>query len=436
MSLVPIKRRTVAKSGPSHGETHRRHVLWGARALVLSSCFVIIALAGCASPSRGPAVPAELTAAAVIPGVPNARYYLREDLARMLADSVASMERVSADRDSRGLAADAPRHFLAISGGSDKGAFAAGLLNGWTASGTRPEFDVVTGVSTGSLIAPFAYLGSSYDGVLEEVYTGIGPDDIYEQRSIWAALRDDAMADSAPLANMIERYITPEILEDIAVEYGRGRWLMVVTTDLDSRRPAIWNMGEIAKVGTPEALALFRRVLLASAALPGLFPPVLFDVEVGGAPYQELHVDGGVAAQSFLFPPSFTTALEEREMVADRERHVYLIRNAQFDAPWAETTRSTIPIFFRSNAALFTAGGIGDIFRIYTVAARYGMDFNLAYIPKSFNAPHATEFDNSFMKALYELARGQAEAGYRWHKLPPGFETTLGQQEPEPDATP
>ncbi len=385
---------------------------------------------GCAKPSRGPAVPADRTAEATIPGVPNARYYLRENLERMLADSLASTERGTADRKSRGLADDAARHFLAISGGGDKGAFAAGLLNGWTANGTRPEFDVVTGVSTGSLIAPFAYLGSDYDAVLEEVYTGIGPSDIYEQRSMLrAALRDDAMADSAPLGRLIAKYITADLLEKIAEQYERGRWLMVVTTDLDARRPVIWNMGNIAKVGTPEALALFRKVLLASASLPGIFPPVLFDVEVDGAAHQELHVDGGVAAQSFLFPPSFTTALEERGLIAERERHVYLIRNARFDAQWSEVSRATIPIFLRSNSALFTAGGLGDIYRIYTVAERYDMQFNLAYIPASFDEPHPEDFDTGFMKVLYEFARSQAEAGYPWHELPPGFETTLAHPE-------
>ena len=386
---------------------------------------------GCAKPSRGPAVPVERTAEATIPGVPHARYYLREDVERMVADSLAATERGAADRAARGLGDDAPRHFLAISGGGDKGAFAAGLLNGWTASGTRPEFDVVTGVSTGSLIAPFAYLGSDYDTVLEKVYTGIGPEQIYEKRSIWALLRNDAMADSAPLQALIAEHVTAELLEQVAAQYERGRWLMVVTADLDARRPAIWNMGEIAKVGTPEALELFRKVLLASASLPGIFPPVLFDVELDGEPHHELHVDGGVAAQSFLFPPSFTTALEERDLIAKRERHVYLIRNAQFTHRGSEVPRSTLPIIFLSNSMLFTAGGIGDIYRIYTVAQRYGMEFNLAYIPADFDEPHPEDFDTGYMKALYELARSQAEAGYPWRHLPVGFETTLAHPEKE-----
>jgi len=386
------------------------------------ACFTAL---GCAKPSRGPAVPAEKTAVATIPDMPNVRYYLREDVERMVSDSKASMERAVADRAARGLTDDANRYFLAISGGSDKGAFGAGVLNGWTKTGTRPEFDVVTGVSTGSLIAPFAYLGAEYDQTIADVYTGISPDDIYEKRSIWAAVRSDAMADSAPLARLIEKYMTAELLAKIAAEYERGRWLMVVTSDLDSRRPAIWNMGEIAKVGTPEALALFRKVLLASASLPGLFPPVLFDVEVDGEPYQELHVDGGVMAQSFLFPPSFTAAVEEQGLMTKRERHVYLIRNAWLQADWAETPRSTLPIWARSNSALFTAGGIGDIYRIYSVAERYDMEFNLAVIPDDFHPEHPTEFDNGFMKALYDFGFEQAAGGYPWHKVPPSFESTL-----------
>ncbi len=399
--------------------------------LGLSLALITTLSVGCAKPKRGPAVPAGSTAAATVPGVPGARYFLREDLERMIADSTAAQERGAADRAARGMTGEAPRHFLAISGGGDKGAFAAGLLYGWTEAGTRPEFGVVTGVSTGSLIAPFAFVGDEYDDVLKAVYTGIGPEQIYEKRSMWSLLRGDAMADSAPLAALIAEHVDDTLLEKVAAQYERGRWLMVVTADLDARRPVIWNMGEIARVGSPEALALFRKVLLASASLPGLFPPVLFDVEVDGQPYQELHVDGGVAAQSFLFPPSFAEAMEERHLVQDRERHVYLIRNAQFKHKGSEVARSTLPIFFISNSMLFTAGGIGDIYRIYTVAERFGMDFNLAYIPNDFDAEHPEDFDTAYMNELFEFARSRAAEGYPWQHEPIGFETTLADPEKE-----
>jgi hypothetical protein len=393
-----------------------------------SRCLVALAMAvtlmaGCALPSRKSPVPADKTASAVIRDMQNIRYYLREDLERMLSDAVAAGQRREADDRKLGVDPETVAlNYLAISGGGDKGAYTAGILNGWSKAGTRPEFDVVTGISTGALIAPFAFLGADYDDELRDVYTNSGPDDIYKKRRVHAALWNDAMADSKPLYELISRTVTAEMLEKIAIEYGRGRWLMVATTDLDARRPVIWNLGALAGYRGKEALELFRRVLLASASIPGVFPPVMIDVELAGKKYQEMHVDGGAIAQSFLIPPSFSTAAIERGLTRDHERHAYVIRNARLDPQWASVERRTISIIGRSISSLFQSNGFGDLYRIYTVTQRHGMEFNLAFIPETFDHPHTEDFDTEFMRALYKLGYERASGGYPWEHLPPGFE--------------
>ncbi len=191
---------------------------------------------------------------------------------------------------------------LAVSGGGEDGAFGAGVLTAWTRTGTRPEFRLLTGVSTGALTAPFAFLGPAYDARLEEVYTRLAPSEVLRKRCLTAAIFNDAIFDTAPPFATISRILDEAMLADIAREYGRGRRLLVGTTDLDARRPVIWNLGAIAASGSPRALDLTRRLLLASAAIPGAFPPVMIDVEADGRRYQEMHVDGGATAQMFLFP--------------------------------------------------------------------------------------------------------------------------------------
>jgi predicted acylesterase/phospholipase RssA len=193
-----------------------------------------------------------------------------------------------------------PTAFLALSGGGDQGAFGAGLLNGWTAAGDRPQFKLVTGISTGALIAPFAFLGSAYDAKLKELYTNISTRDVLKLRGYVAALTSDAMADTQPLRRMLARHVDRAMLDAIAAEYVKGRELWIATTNLDSRERYIWNLTRIAASRHPKALDLFHSLMIASAAIPGAFPPVLIDVEAAGRGYQEMHVDGGAMAPVFV----------------------------------------------------------------------------------------------------------------------------------------
>ena len=379
-----------------------------------------LALSGCATPQRLPAVPLAQISQATPTAGPVRFLVTRE------TDSFATEARSALAKEQQWLASQGqtgelpPAYFLAISGGGDNGAYGAGFLNGWSASGVRPEFKVVTGVSTGALIAPFAFLGPKYDYVIKRVYTETSQKDIFKKRGIVKGIFGDAMADTRPLAGVISAYVNRALLDEIAAEYAKGRLLLVGTANLDSLEPVIWNLTAIAASKDPDATKLFANVLLASASIPGAFPPVMFDVNVGGTRYQEMHVDGGTMAQVFLYPPSLSLA-----DAPQRKRVLYIIRNARLDADWASVERRTLSIATRAIASLTRTQGIGDLYRIYATSQRDGLDFNLTYIPKTFDIPHTAEFDTAYMRSLFDVGLQAGKDARQWEKYPPGFEAPI-----------
>ncbi|MBX9945402.1 MAG: patatin-like phospholipase family protein [Reyranella sp.] len=379
-----------------------------------------LGLGACSIPERGAAVPATETARALPLGIPNARFFADGDSKAIIDEGARAFEREQAALRAEGKSTTRlpPVYYLAVSGGGDNGAFGAGLMNGWTTLGTRPEFKMVTGVSTGALIAPFAFLGPDYDNALRDVYTTMTADKVFRVRGLPAALFDDAMADTGPLAEVIAGYADQKMLDAIAREYRKGRLLLIGTTHLDAQRPVIWNIGAIAASGHPGGLDLFRKILRASAAIPGLFQPVLFDVEIDGRKYQEMHVDGGAIAQLFLYPPSINIA----NSGVRRARHAYIIRNARLDPDYAASERRTISIAGRAINTMLAASGQNDVLRTYFVTQRDGVDYNLAYIGADFQAPKPGEFDQAYMRALYAYGFQEGRDGRAWHKLPPGLE--------------
>jgi hypothetical protein len=378
-----------------------------------------LGVAGCSIPERGVAVPQADTERALPLGLANARFYADDDPKAMTEEGLRSIEREQAVLRAAGKPVTRlpPVNYLAVSGGGDNGAFGAGLLNGWTQAGTRPEFKMVTGVSTGALIAPFAFLGPSYDPVLRELYTSMTPEKVYRVRGLSAALFDDAMADTGPLAEIISVYANQKMLDAIALEYHKGRLLMIGTTDLDAQRPVIWNVGAIAASGHPGALELFRKILRASAAIPGAFQPVFVDVEIDGKKYQEMHVDGGAIAQLFLYPPSIDMSASG----VRRQRTAYIIRNAKLAPDYSASERRTLSIAGRAIITMLATSGRNDVLRTYFVSQRDKVDYNLAYIGADFTAPKSGEFDQSYMRALYAYGDRQATGGQAWHKAPPGL---------------
>lgn len=395
--------------------TSRRHFLQFATAGAAVSL-----LPGCGGLDRGASVPTSHTLTASVLGLPNERFYPTVGIDGLDAEFEAAAKRQVARRKLRSTA-ELDVKFLAVSGGGEDGAFGAGLLCGWSERGDRPTFDLVTGVSTGALTAPMAFLGSAYDPQLRHVYTEITPEKVLINRGYSAALFNDALADNAPLYRTISGVLDEKMLADIAAGYRDGRLLLIGTTNLDAQVPVIWNIGAIAASGHPKALDTVRRILLASAAIPGAFPPSMFDVVLDGKAYQEMHVDGGAFVQSFLYPGSLTE--DRRERIARRQKvaHIeaYVIRNGRLDPNWADVRRQMLGIAGRAIATMITASGYNDLVRIYFTAKRDGVGFHLAYIGTDFDKKLSEPFEQAYMRALFEYGYSKARAGYPWAAKPP-----------------
>ena len=388
-------------------------------ALIGSSIFLT---AGCATIAPRNVLPQASAARIELEGFRNIRFWgdapARDIQAVMMADTPRAETRSPSG---------AQRHppvsnLLAISGGAEDGAFGAGLLVGWSDSGTRPSFDLVTGVSSGALIAPFAFLGREYDGQLREIFTKYGRQDIFTY-NVPGLLDGSALADDAPLARLIERYVDDAFMKDIARERAKGRVLLIGTTNLDTQRPVMWDMGRIAMSHNPDAKSLFRKILLASATLPGIFPPVRIQVRVGGQSYDELHVDGGVTRQVFIAPSLFSSASRDQKSAGPMTKpRLFVIRNGKIDPEWQPVNENVLSITQRSISTLIKNQGIGDLYRIYSVTRRDGIDFNLASIPADFKEKSGEPFDQKYMVALFERGYGLASHDYSWAKAPPGME--------------
>ena len=412
--------RFMVHSGgfPTRGRRLGRRGLLGLTAGIGTT----LVLPSCNLPERGMPVPSLGTARAAGLGIANERFFPITDTAGLEKEFLAASERA---RLVRGLTVDAPLprvQMLAVSGGAENGAFGAGLMCGWSEYGSRPTFDLVTGVSTGALTATFVFLGSKYDGQLRSVFTDLNPADIMIQRGPMAALFDDAMADNLPLLNVISAHMNEAMLTDIAAGYDDGRLLLVATTHLDARQPVIWNLGAIARSGHPKALNIMRRILLASAAVPGALPPTMIDVTLDGHQYQEMHVDGGAVAQAFLYPAGVNK--RRREKIARHQAVApavaYVIRNGRLDPEWAAVERRTLGITMAAILTMITASGNNDIARMYQSTRRDGIDFNLAYIGKDFTADVPASLDQAFMRELFDYGYQRARHGYEWAKQPPG----------------
>jgi hypothetical protein len=325
----------------------------------------------------------------------------------------------------------APRNLLVLSGGGSNGAYTAGVLKGWTASGTRPRFDVVTGISTGALIAPFALLGPEYDAALQQSYTTARNMDIYRRRSPLLLLWADSLADSSPLRKGIDAEITPEVLAGVARAHAEGRRLYIGTTNIDTKELVIWDAGAIAAGDDPDKLELFRRVLLASASVPGLLPPVAINVEVNGKQFTELHVDGGVAASLFLRPSMLRRRVEPQRPtdVKGEEANVYVIVAGKLRQAVQPVKRRLLLVAEESIQGIRQAQFEGDLLRVYLLSRFSGSRFALAAVPQEFPDDQGSlSFDPRTMRALFDEGFRSAQSGTVWRSVPPGL--TPGEQQP------
>ncbi|MEL6373172.1 MAG: patatin-like phospholipase family protein [Pseudomonadota bacterium] len=375
-------------------------------------------VAGCATTvSRAP-VPEALVAEVQLGGFTGVRFW-GDALPRNFNTLVKrKFEQRRAREKAEGRRRQAPQ-FLAISGGGSDGAFGAGLLVGWTERGDRPQFDVVTGVSTGALIAPFAFLGSAYDRQLQELYTLYQTSDLIAPRLLAGLFGGVALADVTPFEALIARYISPEVLAAIAAEHRRGRSLLIGTTNIDAQRPVIWDMGAIAASGHPRALDLFRRILRASASIPGIFPPVRITVKAEGKTFDELHVDGGLTAQVFFLPSQIMLGQVAKRLGLRRTPTLYVIRNGHVRPEYKPINAKLAAVASRSISTLIKSQANGELFMLYARAQRDRVRYRLAHIPRTFRVVSKETFDKAYMQALFERGRTLARAGYRWATKPP-----------------
>jgi len=391
-------------------------------------CAASILFQGCASPPRMNPLPGELAEQAQIPDIPDARSW-----ADRSPEAVELWFNWSEDelRAELGGIMDREHNYLAISGGGANGAFGAGLLNGWSESGTRPEFTMITGISTGGLIAPFAFLGAAYDQKLKEMFTSYSTRDLIIERSYINIIRNDSVADTAPLRALITEYVDEEMVQAIAAEFRNGRILLIGTTDLDAARPVMWDIGVIANSGMPGARNLIQDIMLASASIPGAFPPVRIEVEVDGKRYDEMHVDGGVTSQVFLYPLGLDWRKVEKRLNVQGRPKLYVIRNAYLEPDRVIVQPRLVPILERTISSLIRTQGVGDLFRLYLGSVRDGLQFHLASIPDEFENTSSEPFDREYMNALYERARSMTVGGFPWVTDPYGLEAASDKWRPD-----
>lgn len=380
-----------------------------------------LGLASCAATiPRNGITDAKVAAEAEIPGMYGVRFWA-DDVPK---NPIAEIKRRTAHmppiaRSAKRIDGRPVIETLALSGGGSDGAFGAGVLAGWTARGDRPEFEVVTGVSAGAIIAPFAFLGPSEDEKLHVIWTQYKQNEVITTQLLPALFGGPALADTTPLADLIAHYVDREFLDRIAAQYRRGRILMVLTTNLDAQRPVVWNMGEIALSKSPRAIELFRKVILASAAIPAAFPPVKIEVEANGNYYDELHVDGGTTREVFVLPAEAPLKAFDVLYPKPPIRKFFIIKNGKATPEQEVVKPTTLQIASRAISTLIKSQNEGELYHIYRIALDAGADFNFMSVPASFNYKTNQIYDPKYQAALY--AEGVREGRKSiWLKAPPG----------------
>ena len=415
------------KDGKIYKNTIQRGGALKIRIIRSFACLMFIVLfllsVSCSKQTRT-ALPGQYIDKAEIPGIPGVRAWGDEYSEVFQEDFVLSIKQYMATKPDGFNYDDDVISILALSGGGSYGAFATGILNGWDAAGTRPTFKLVTGISTGSLVAPFAFLGGKYDQKIGTLYTSINTNNIMKRVSLWKIITGTPYAaDNSPLYELMETYIDEEMLREIAKAHSEGRRLYIGTTNLDAQKFVVWNMGAIASSGHPQSLELFRKILLASAAMPVAFPPSMIQVMANGSTYDEMHVDGGVSAEVFFYGDLINIDQANRTLNIDFKPKVeiYIIRSGQIKHNYKEVDLNIFSIAGKAVTGLTSTQAVGDLYRIYTITERDGIDYNLISAPEDYVSRAKEAFDPDDLKRLYDIGYNMAVLGISWEKYPPGF---------------
>lgn len=376
---------------------------WRPSVSLLVAAALSLLVAGCSSLPRTPHSAADASSARVLDLTDLRRY----------ADEPASTFRSGQNQ----VVLRGPRTYLALSGGGADGAYGAGVLNGWTEAGTRPSFSMVSGVSTGALIAPFAFLGSDYDATLRDVYTSGVAASLLDAPNPFNAIFGSGLFGNTRLRELVAKYIDETFVAAVAAEHAKGRMLFVVTTNLDSQRTAMWDMGRIASLRTPEALNLFRDVVAASASLPVVFPPMLVTAEANGKRFEEMHVDGGVTAPVLTLPEAFL--LRDATFARAEKLQLYVLINNKIEREFQVIPNSTIEIAARASSTVTKIQTRSILYNTYAFARRNKFGFNLTYIESDRPPSPMSGFDTAYMRALFQYGYERARGNRLWSKSPP-----------------
>ena len=366
----------------------------------------MIALAGCASPELARiSYTAADASTAEVPGMPHVRFYA--DTNASVFDSFAS----------HGQDASASINYLALSGGGADGAFGAGLLHGLVETGRRPSFTIVSGVSTGALMAPFVFLGPAYDQRLEDIYNGDFGAGLLKNVNILNGLFGNALVENDKLGRLVAKNVDQAVVDAVGAEYRKGRRLFIATTNLDAQRSVVWDMGAIATSGSPNTLSLFRQVMTASASIPGLFPPRQITVEANGRVFKEMHVDGGTIQQVFVAPDSVLYG-ETKDRPFPQLKNLYVLLNNQVDPSFKVVTNETIAVGTRSLATILKREVHNNVQASFAYARRHGVGFHLAALPGDYDDSAGDTFDPAFMRSLYAYGVAQGKSATPWTDAP------------------
>lgn len=369
------------------------------------SIFLCCWLAGCTAPPRIP-YSAKAALAADVDGFEDIRIY---------ADSNGELPQ---SRTWLPVLRQKEVNYLVLSGGGARGAFSVGILKAWSDTGQRPEFDMVSGVSTGALIAPYAFLGSSYDQTLVDLYTSGVARDLVDFRFFPKAMLGPSLLDQDPLRKMVERYLSRDTLARIAAEHRKGRRLLVLTSNLDSQRAVIWNMGAIANSGRPDALKLFQDILIASASIPGLYPAVLIKATTGDRVFEEMHSDGGTATQFLTIPEGWLASAQDDPWPKGADLNMYIIINNALMPEFALTTNNTFMVMAKASSLLIKSQTRNALLATYAYARRNGIRFYMASIDVPVSYDMSDPFNTNYMRAIYSLGYAKMAGGNLWKGAP------------------
>jgi len=387
--------------------------------------FSILIISACAKELFRTPVPAELEEVVEVVGMSNVRVWGDSFDPGWQADVVQSIRDEPEGLFPRGPNGEFQYSGLSLSGGGDHGAFGAGFLKGWSASGKRPVFKVVTGISTGALIAPFALLGSEFDDTLEEVYTQVTADDIYRKQSILGAYWRESLADNQPLRNMVEEYITDEIIDAIGVAHNNGQRLLIGTTNFDAQRAVIWSMGAVANSRHPDVYDMFRQIIVASAAIPILFPPSFIEVEAEGEIYDEMHVDGGTMGQMVFFGSTIDWKSALRDASGELEpvdnSVLYIIIDGEIDHHYDVVPRRLAPIANRTIKTMIKVSTLSSLYKMFLHAEINGYDFRYVSLPEAYKPLEDTPYDPEEMRRMFRIGHKMGSEGDSWLSKPPEF---------------